>query len=356
MSPSPSKARRCVHRRDFLKTFTLGLAASAVSPRSLPAADGPRSDSGLITRKIPRTGEELPAIGLGTFLTFDVIPGRTREHLREVIRRYWEGGARVIDTSPLYGTAELSVGDFAASLGIADQMFASNKIWSTGEFLADESHARRSLEQSLQRLWRGHIDLMHCHSLVNVDIIVPYLQAWKKEGLIRYVGISHHESAYLTPLASWVQRGAVDIVQINYSIFNRAAEAQVLPAAADHGVGVLVNMPLEKARLHKVVEGQPLPEFAREIGVENWSQFFLKWVIAHPAVTCALPSTSNPAHAGENIAALRGPLPDAAMRARMVRHMESIPRFQRIAEMPWYPDKTYPGIIGRARAALNART
>ncbi|HEY0945784.1 MAG TPA: aldo/keto reductase [Opitutaceae bacterium] len=356
MHPLSSRANAGIHRRDFLKTVTLAFASPALMPRALRAVDGVPSASNVITKKLPRTGEAIPAIGLGTFLTFDILPGRPREHLGEVLRRYWEGGARVIDTSPLYGTAELSVGDFAASLGITDQMFTSNKIWSTGEFLADESHARRSLEQSLQRLWRGQIDLMHCHSLVNVDMIVPYLQAWKKEGLIRYVGVSHHENAYMDALASWVRRGAVDIVQVNYSIFNRAAEERVLPAASAQGVGVLVNMPLEKARLHKVVEGHPLPDFAREIGIENWSQYFLKWAISHPAVTCALPSTANPAHASENIGALQGALPDENMRARMVRHMESIPGFRRIGEMPWYPDKNYDGIIGRARAALNART
>lgn len=254
--------------------------------------------------------------------------------MREVVRRYWEGGARVIDTSPLYGSGEISVGHFATALGINDQLFVSNKIWSTGEYLADASHARRSLEQSLGRLWRQRIDVLHCHSLVNVDMIVPYLQAWKMEGLIRFAGVSHHANAYHAPLLGWIERGDLDFVQVNYSIFNRAAEERILPAAAERGMGVLINMPLEKARLHKVVEGHPLPDFAREIGATSWAQFFLKWVISHPAVMCALPSTSNPEHAAENIGALRGPLPDAAM--------------------PWYPDKRYSGIIARARSASHA--
>ena len=145
-------------------------------------------------------------------------------------------------------------------------------------------------------------------------------------------------------------------MQVNYSIFNRAAEERLLPAAADRGIAVLTNMPFEKARLFAIVEGQPLPDFAREMGAESWAQFFLKWVISHPAVTCALPATSNPTHAADNIAALRGPLPDAAMRARMVKHMESIPGFDQIAQMPWYPDKRYAGIIGRAQAQLRSRS
>jgi diketogulonate reductase-like aldo/keto reductase len=353
-------------RRNFITSAaSVGLAAASLPGERLISTSAAQAQQGggqqtatglVITRTIPRTNEALPVIGLGTFLTFDVIPGQKRDHLREVVQRYWQAGARVIDTSPLYGTGEISVGHFASALGINEQMFASNKIWSTGEFLADESHARRSLEQSLGRLWRERIDLMQCHSLVNVDIVIPYLHAWKKEGKIRYVGVSHHENAYHAPLASWIERGNLDFVQVNYSIFNRGAETHVLPAAADRGVAVFVNMPLEKARLHKVVESQPLPAFAKEVGAENWAQFFLKWVISNPAVTCALPSTSNPDHAAENIGALRGPLPDQKMRARMVRHMETIPGFDRIAQMPWYPDRRYPGIIGRAQGELRARS
>jgi diketogulonate reductase-like aldo/keto reductase len=307
-------------------------------------------------RTIPSSNESIPAIGLGTFLTFDVVPGQPRDHLREVIRIYWEGGARVVDTSPLYGTGEITVGDYATSLGISDQIFIASKIWSTGEYLTDESHALKSLSLSEGRLWRQRIDLMQCHSLVNVDVVVPYLRAWKKEGRIRYTGVTHFENPYMTPLLSWVERGNLDFVQVNYSIFNRQAEERLLPAAADRGIAVLTNMPFEKARLFKVVEEHPLPGFAREIGAATWAQFFLKWVVSHPNVTCALPATSNPAHAAENIAALRGPLPDSDMRVRMVRHMETIPGFSQIAQMPWYPDKRYPGIIGRAQAALRART
>jgi diketogulonate reductase-like aldo/keto reductase len=353
-------------RRNFIRSAaTLGVAAASIPGEQLISASAAQAQQGggqqtaagpVITRTIPRTNEALPVIGLGTFLTFDVVPGQKRDHLREVIRRYWQAGARVIDTSPLYGTGEISVGHFATSLGIADQIFVSNKIWSTGEFLFDESHARRSLEQSLGRLWRERIDVMHCHSLVNVEMVLPYLQAWKKEGRIRFVGVTHHESAYHDLLASWIERGSVDFVQVNYSIFNRGAEARVLTAAADRGVAVFVNMPLEKARLHKVVENRPLPAFAKEIGAENWAQFFLKWVISHPSVTCVLPSTSNPDHAAENIGALRGPLPDRDMRARMVRHMETVPGFDQIATMPWYPDKRYPGVIGRAQGELRARS
>lgn len=337
---------------------TTGTPAHAQVPQvpSSPMPQAPAQPMDILMKRAGRADEMLPAIGLGTFLTFDTIPGQKRDHLGEVMRRYWAGGARVVDTSPLYGTAELTVGDYATALGITDRLFIANKIWATGDFLADESHALQSLRQSEGRLWRERIDLMQVHSLVNVDVIVPYLRAWKKEGRIRHVGVTHFENPYFEPLANWVQRGNLDFVQVNYSIFNRRAEERILPLSAERGTAVLTNMPFEKARLFKIVEGRPLPDFAREAGMTTWAQYFLKWVISHPAVTAALPATADPAHASDNIAALRGPMPDAAMRQRMVKYMETVPGFEKLAEMPWYPDKRYPGIIGRAQAQLRART
>jgi diketogulonate reductase-like aldo/keto reductase len=331
-----------------------GAQTTTASPQ--PSSQVPAQPTDILMKRVGRTDETLPAIGLGTFLAFDTIPGQQRDHLGEVMRRYWAGGARVVDTSPLYGTAELTVGDYATALGISDRLFIANKIWATGDFLADESHALQSLRQSEGRLWRERIDLMQVHSLVNVDFIVPYLRAWKKEGRIRYLGVTHFENQYFEPLANWIQRGNLDVVQVNYSIFNRQAEERILPLAAERGTAVLTNMPFEKARLFKIVEGRPLPDFAREAGITTWAQYFLKWVISHPAVTVALSATSAPAHASENVAALRGPMPDAALRQRMVRHMETIPGFDKLADMPWYPGKRYPGIIGRAQAELRART
>lgn len=336
----------------------LGLLGSIGSSAraQVPAQQAPAQPTDILTKRLARTDETLPAIGLGTFLAFDTIPGHKRDHLGEVLRRYWAGGARVVDTSPLYGTAELTVGDYATALGIADRLFVANKIWATGDFLADESHALQSLRQSEGRLWRERIDLMQVHSLVNVDAIVPYLRAWKKEGRVRYLGVTHFENQYFEPLANWIARGNLDFVQVNYSIFNRQAETRILPLAAERGTAVLTNMPFEKARLFKIVEGRPLPDFAREAGMATWASYFLKWVISHPAVTVALAATADPAHAAENIAALRGPMPDAALRTRMVRHMETIPGFDKIADMPWYPDKRYPGIIGRAQSQLRSRS
>jgi diketogulonate reductase-like aldo/keto reductase len=350
-------------RRDFFKG-SLGLAllssaalaapvakAEAQTPKAQPVAD----DRPAITRIVPKTKEALPAIGLGTFMTFDVEPGARRDNLFEVTRRYWQAGGRVIDTSPLYGMAEVNVGHFANTLGITEQMFVSNKVWATGEFLGDARQGDRSLELSRERLWRDKIDLMQCHSLVNVDVMVPLMKAWKKEGHIKYLGVTHYETPYFAALADWVEKGDLDFVQVHYSIHTRQAEEWILPAAADHGTAVAVNMPLEKARLHKIVEGKPLPDFAKELDIQNWSAFFLKWVISNPIVTVALPATSNPDHLDENMAALRGPLPDQEMRKRMVRHMKTIPGFDKLAQMPWYPDKTYDGVISQAQRSIRAR-
>jgi diketogulonate reductase-like aldo/keto reductase len=343
-------------RRDFVKgSLGLVLSSAALAASGAQAATPTPQAGSVITRIIPKTKEVVPAIGLGTFMTFDVEPGGKRDNLLEVFRRYWQAGGRVVDTSPLYGMAEVNVGHFASALGITDQMFVSNKVWATGEFLGDVDQGAHSLELSRERLWRDKIDLMQCHSLVNVDIMVPLMKAWKKEGRIRYLGVTHYETPYFAALADWVEKGDLDFVQVHYSIHTRQAEERILPAAADHGTAVSINMPLEKARLHKIVEGRPLPDFAKELEIQTWSAFFLKWVISNPVVTVALPATTNPDHLVENMAALRGPLPDQEMRGRMVRHMETIPGFDKLAQMPWYPDKTFHGVISHAQQDLRKR-
>lgn len=355
-----------IGRRGFLHAAGVGAAglvtlagtvAAQTSSAGLRGSDRAVPTPPVITRRVGRSDRSVAAVGLGTFLTFDLLPGADRDALRHVTRTYLDAGVDVVDTSPLYGTGEASLGAFLAERGTIDRLFVSNKVWSTGDFLADESHALRSFEQSQLRLWRQSMDVMFCHSLVNVDVVIPMLTAWKKEGRVRNVGISHHENAYHDIIADILGRGSIDMVQINYSIFNRSAERRILPLAAERGVGVLLNMVLEKGRLHKLVQGRALPGFASEIGAENWAQFFIKWALGHPAVTTALTATSSPEHARENVGALRGPLPNAAMRQRMVEHMETIPGFNQLASMPWYPDKQsqYQGVIRRQQARLRQR-
>jgi diketogulonate reductase-like aldo/keto reductase len=334
-------------RRDFLAKGSASVAAAATALSW--AVGGHAQTASPIMKSARRLRESLPAIGLGTFLAFDRLPGEPREDLEAVMRQFWDAGGRVVDTSPLYGMGEVNVGDLAAKLGATDQLFITNKIWATGEYLGDRSHALRSLENSLQRLWRKQIDVMMCHSLVNASIVVPLLKEWRKDGRIRYAGVSHHELEYFAELAGWVENGDLDVVQVHYSISVRDAEQRILPAAAERGMAVMVNMPFEKGRLFELVKGRALPDFAREIGVQSWGQYFLKWIVSHPAITCALPATANPRHAADNMGALRGPLPDQAMRARMLRHMESIPGFGSVSRTAPYPGRSYPGVIERSR-------
>ena len=347
-----------INRRRFLGTMGAAATGVAFATRAAAQPEGTRAalsaaeaNPDLLTRTLPRTGERVTILGLGTFLTFDLKPGDHRDALRQVFERYVGAGGRVVDTSPLYGSAEVSVGQFMGEFERSDEMFLANKVWSTGEYLGDESHAVESFRQSRMRTWRNTINLMQCHSITNAPVIIPLMQAWKKEGLIRHVGVTHHESAAQEQLLAIVQRNDVDVIQTNYSIFNRDAERRLLPAAADRGVGVLINLPLEKARLMKVVEEQPLPGFAAEFGATSWAQFFLKWVMAHPAVTSVLCGTSNPDHMSDNVGAMTGPLPDERMRTRMVAHMETIPGFGSIGTMPWYPGKEnmYSGLIREAQ-------
>jgi aryl-alcohol dehydrogenase-like predicted oxidoreductase len=350
-----------INRRGFLGTLGATATGLAFATQTTVAALAQDTGSGasnsgsnpeVLTRALPRTGERVTTLGLGTFLTFDLKPGDSRKDLRQVFERYVAAGGRVVDTSPLYGSAEVSVGQFMGEFEGSDEMFLANKVWATGEYLGDESHAVESFRQSRMRTWRDTINLMQCHSITNAPVVIPLMKSWKQDGLIRHVGLTHHESAAQEQLLAIVERDDVDFIQMNYSIFNRDAERRLLPAAADKGVGVLINLPLEKARLMKVVEGQPLPGFAQEFGATSWAQFFLKWVMAHPAVSSVLCGTSNPDHMSDNVRAMTGPLPDTRMRARMVAHMETIPGFGSIASMPWYPgkEKMYAGLIREAQA------
>ncbi|MBD1996270.1 aldo/keto reductase [Leptolyngbya sp. FACHB-541] len=349
--------RRNISRRSALGLLGFGAAAAALTPTLLktaqaqnqtqtqPSQPAPNQPSQIITREIPRTKEKLPAIGLGTFMTFDALSDQPRDHLQQVMRRFWDAGGRVVDTSLLYGMSEVNVGEFARTLGLTNNLFITNKTWATGEYLGDPSQAQRQFEQSLTRLSRDRIDVLQVHSLVNVDAILPLLKAWKEEGRIRYVGVTHHDPLYFAALERWIENGDLDFVQLRYSIRQRGVEDRILPAAAARGTAVLANMPFEKARLFELVEGQPLPDFASDFGCENWAQFFLKYVISHPALTCAIPATTNPDHVVENMGALRGSLPDDSMRIRMVEHMESLPGFDNLLQTPWYPGKNFNGLV-----------
>jgi diketogulonate reductase-like aldo/keto reductase len=331
-----------IDRRSALKGAG-ALALGALLPRQAVAQAA--SQAAPILRAIPKTGEQIPVIGLGTFETFDVSPGEPRDHLREVLRRFHAAGGRVVDTSPLYGMAEVCVGDFAAELGIARDLFITNKTWTTGEWLSDNSHSEAQFQKSTERLWRKTMDVQQVHSLENHDQVLHLLGKWKAEGRVRYIGATQWSREYYDTMERLVRSGNLDFIQINYTIFSRDAEERLLPACADHGVAVQINIPFEKARLFTCVANQRLPGFAAEFDAKSWAQFFLKFIISHPAVTVVIPATSNPDHAADNMAALYGALPDQAMRARMVKHMEAVPGFEATLRQPPYPGKRYGGVV-----------
>jgi len=347
-------------RRRFI-AGGLGAAASigagGVLASAAQAAGRAAGPSQLITKEVPRTGARVPAIGLGTFMTFDTLPGETRPGLDEVVRRFRAAGGRVLDTAPAYGHAEVNVGEILRRLGAQEELFVANKISTIGDYLNDVRSADASVDRSYERLGRSRpFDVLQCHSLNGADAVVPLLHALKQEGRAATIGVTHHEPAYFDLLADWLERAELDFVQLHYSIASRSAEERLLKVAADRGVAVLVNMPLEKARLHAFVGDRPVPAFAREGGIETWSQYFLKWVISHPAVTAALPSTSNPEHLDDNVAAMRGELPDWRLRRRMLRHMESMRGFGALTRTPWYPGKRYRGLVTQAQGALRRRS
>lgn len=333
-------------RRTVIRAAGAGaLLAAAATGAGAGAGTAAATGRGQLTRRIPSTGERVPALGLGTFMAFDQWPSEPRTGIREVFRRFWAGGGRVVDTSPLYGLSEGNVGEFGRELGVNRTMFCANKVWTTGPYLNDDSHAVAQRDQSLARLGRDQLDVVQVHNLVAPEMHLPTLRRWKAEGRIRMLGVTHHDPLYYPVIEHWIRTGDLDFVQVHYSIQLRVAEERLLPLAADHGTAVMVNMPLEKARLHHLVRGRRLPGVAAEIGARTWSQFFLKYVLAHPAVTVALTATTDPDHIEDNLGALRGPLPDRSARRDMVRHLERIDGFADLQSMPWYPGKTFNGQV-----------
>jgi len=341
------KAMSVVDRRSALKAIAATvLAGSApMAPSSVLAQAANANRGAPLMRAIPKTGEQIPAVGLGTFETFDISPGEPRDHVREVLRRFHAAGGRVVDTSPLYGMAEVCVGDFAFELGIADDLFITNKTWTTGEWLSDNSHSEAQFRRSAERLWRKVMDVQQVHSLENYDQVLHLLRRWKQEGRVRYIGVTQWNREYYDTMERLVRTADLDFIQVNYSIFSRHCEERLLPACVDNGVAVQINMPFEKARLFTCVAGRPVPDFAREFGAETWAQFFLKFILSHPAVTVVIPATSNPDHLTDNMGALYGELPDKKMRERMVKYMEEIPGFADTLNQPPYPGKNYGGVV-----------
>jgi diketogulonate reductase-like aldo/keto reductase len=266
------------------------------------------------TRKIPATGEMLPVVGLGTWRTFDVGNGAAeRAPLAEVLQALFEAGGSVIDSSPMYGRAEGVVGDLLASAGSRGKAFLATKVWTSGR---DAGIAQ--MRRSLDLLRTDRIDLMQIHNLLDWQTHLPTLQAWKKEGRVRLIGVTHYTAGAHGNLQSVLQQGSFDFVQVDYSIEDRSAEQRLLPFARDNGIAVLINLPFGGGELMHRLAGRKLPGWAAEIGCASWAQVLLKFVLAHPAVTAVIPGTSKPAHMRDNAQAGLGVYPDAAMLRRMI--------------------------------------
>jgi len=266
-----------------------------------------------LERPIPSSGEKIPAVGLGTWRTFDVGASATeRAPLKDVLQRFAELGGRVVDSSPMYGAAESVVGDLATDLAITDTLFLATKVWTSGR---DTGVAQ--MEQSLRRLRRQRLDLMQIHNLLDWRTHLRTLREWKAAGRVRYVGVTHYTSSAYDELERVLRGEPLDFVQVNYSLGEREAERRILPLARDRGVAVLANRPFSEGGLFQRVRGRALPEWAAALDCESWAQFFLKWILAHSAVTCVIPATSRPQHLVDNMKAGTGSLPDAATRERM---------------------------------------
>ncbi len=298
----------------------LRLLAGAGTVLACPAAASGATLAAMATRPIPKSGEALPVVGLGTWQTFDISKGEeARAQRREVLRLLFDAGGKVIDSSPMYGRSEGVVGDLLAEMGAHDRAFLATKVWTRGR-----EEGIRQMERSLVRFRAERIDLMQIHNLVDWKTHLKTLREWKAEGRIRYLGITHYTSSALDGLAEIIEREPIDFVQLAYSLNVRAAEERVLPLAADKGVAVLVNRPYEAGSLFRGVRGRDLPGWAAEIDCASWGQVFLKFILSNPAVTCVIPGTSKPKHMADNAGAGRGRLPDAAERQRIVDFWESL--------------------------------
>ena len=267
----------------------------------------------MLTRAIPKSGEKLPVVGLGTWQTFDVgSAAADRKPIAEVLSAFLAAGGRVIDSSPMYGRAEEVTGDELATLK-APQPFLATKVWISGKQPGIEQ-----MERSLKRMRTSRMDLMQVHNLLDVTTHLPVLREWKAAGKIRYLGVTHYQHGQFDVIEKLMKKEKLDFIQIPYSMVDRKAEARILPAAADTGTAVLVMQPFESGTLFKRVKGKPLPALAADIDCTSWAQFFLKFIIGHPAVTCPIPATSNPKHLADNVQAGFGRLPDAAQRKKML--------------------------------------
>ena len=291
------------------------LAAPLIHPRtSLSQAHS------VVTKPIPSSGEALPVIGLGSWRTFDVGRNRAARDARtEVMRTFFAHDGRLIDSSPMYGSSQEVIGYGLERLGQPDGLFAADKVWITGE-----EQGPPQIEASRQHWGVPQFDLMQVHNLRSWEWHLETLFSMKSAGQLRYVGVTTYGGLRHNTLEEIMRAHPLDFIQVSYNMFNRKAEERILPLAQDRGVAVIINRPFQEGVLIQRMERQRLPEWASDAGVVNWAQFLLKFIVSHPAVTCAIPATTRVDHVIENMGAARGHMPEEAMRRRMVAYVEAL--------------------------------
>jgi aryl-alcohol dehydrogenase-like predicted oxidoreductase len=278
-----------------------------------------RAQTELIKKPIPKTGELIPVIGIGTNrYGVDAVEEQLAP-LRETLKKFRELGGTVIDTAPAYRNSEAVLGDLIDGLGIRDDLFMATKC-----NMQTQEQSATQMEESVARLKWDVIDLMQVHNLMGWEGQLPAMREWKAAGRLRYYGVTTSQTQQHELLAKLMQEQELDFIQVNYSLGDRAAAEKILPLAADKGLGVFINVPLGRGSLFGNVGQRPLPEWAAEFDCKSWGQFFLKYIVSHPAVTVAIPGTRKPQHAEDNLGAAMGRLPDAAMRKRMEDFIDSV--------------------------------
>jgi diketogulonate reductase-like aldo/keto reductase len=306
-SVAMSHEHQAVSRRDFLagSVAALGVASGA----SYASQQG----SDLIQRRIPSSGESIPVIGLGTSGPFEVgIDPKDRDPLSEVLSGFFDAGATMIDTSPMYSSAEAVLGDLLTA-DMQTKAFIATKVWTRGE-----REGIAQMTRSMELLRRKKVELMQVHNLLDFDVHLKTLRRWKEEGRIRYIGITHYTVDAYPKLMEIIQREPIDFVQFNYSATTTAAEERLLPLCADKGVGVIVNRAFDDGKIFARLKDRPLPSWAGDIDCSSWAQLLLKFVISHPAVTCVIPATGKLRNLKDNIGAARGRLPNSQQRQMIV--------------------------------------
>lgn len=319
--PSVTDRAHCapsISRRRVLRLGVGALATAALAPRGASAASAGGPQEEMIRRAIPSSGEEIPVVGLGTWQTFDVGEDEgERAPLRRVLRQFVDLGGTVVDSSPMYGSSQTVLGDLAMETGLLDDLWVATKVWIEGQ-----EEGVTQMEESMEELRRSRIELMQVHNLVDAEAHLDTLEAWKAQGRIRYIGLTTSSSRQYRAMEALMDDERLDFIQVNYSLAERESAERVLPKARDRGIAVMLNRPFAGGALFRRFGDGPLPPWASEIDVSAWSQLFLKYVLSHPAVTVAIPATSDPEHLRENMGGGVGRLPEPEVRRRMERLLE----------------------------------